>query len=228
MATPETLEALELPGHRPSAPGTGADHPMRTMTRRAAGLLDPPWDREAASEVAALFDSLAPEWHTRESADRTAIVRDALDRGLDPLVRPRSAGPGGTPPVAVELGAGLGTYSGEIAARFSLCLAVELSAEMHRLAHPSGAHRILADGSRLPVPDGSVDAVVLVNCFLFPQEVQRVLRVGGVVLWVNSSGTSTPIHLSTDEVVAALPFATSGVESRAGVGTWCALRREEP
>ena len=61
--------------------------------------------------------------------------------------------------------------------------------------------------------------------FLFPGEIARVLRPGGILLWVNVSGPDTPIHLSTDEVVAALPFEVEGVESTAGAGTWCALRR---
>lgn len=44
-------------------------------------------------------------------------------------------------------------------------------------------------------------------------------------MWVNSSGEQTPIHLTSAEVVAALPFEVTGVESRAGAGTWCVLRR---
>ena len=49
-------------------------------------------------------------------------------------------------------------------------------------------HRVLADGARPPAPDAAADAVVLVNCFLFPDEVDRVLAPDGVVVWVNSSG----------------------------------------
>ena len=56
-------------------------------------------------------------------------------------------------------------------------------------------------------------------------KVARVLRPGGILLWVNVSGPDTPIHLTTTEVVAALPFEVEGVESTAGAGTWCALRR---
>ena len=69
------------------------------------------------------------------------------------------------------------------------------------------------------------DAVVLINCFLFPAEVARILAPDGVVLWVNSSGAETPIHLAPDEVVAALPGRWEGVRSGAGIGIWCALRR---
>jgi hypothetical protein len=70
--------------------------------------------------------------------------------------------------------------------------------------------------------------VVLVNCFLFPQEVVRVLSPGGVVVWVNSSGTNTPIHLPCDDVLAALPGRWAGVQSQAGVGIWCVVHRDEP
>ncbi|MCZ7630611.1 MAG: class I SAM-dependent methyltransferase [Microthrixaceae bacterium] len=191
------------------------------MTRRAAGIEGPPWGPDAAEQTAALFNSLAPEWHTRESEDRTAIVGDAFDRGLDALMDPSIP----TPDVALELGSGLGTYSGLVARRFGLAFAVELSEEMHRRAHRTAAHRLLADGSTLPVRSASLGAVVLVNCFLFPTEIDRVLAPGGTIVWVNSSGESTPIHLSTHEVVDALPFEVSGVEARAGMGTWCALRR---
>ena len=47
----------------------------------------------------------------------------------------------------------------------------------------------------------------------------------GVVVWVNSSGSQTPIHLPAADVAAALPGAWAGVESGAGEGLWCVLRR---
>ena len=73
--------------------------------------------------------------------------------------------------------------------------------------------------------DASVDAVVLINMLLFPGEVDRVLAPGGTVVWINSSGESTPIHLLDEEGAAALPGTWSGVSSRAGIGLWSVLRR---
>ena len=73
--------------------------------------------------------------------------------------------------------------------------------------------------------DRLADAVVLVNCFLFPAEVDRVLAPDGVVVWVNSSGAETPIHLPAEDVVEALPGQWAGVQSGAGIGIWCVLRR---
>jgi SAM-dependent methyltransferase len=189
---------------------------MRIMTRRIAGLVPGGWDARAETLVVETFDQLAPEWHTRTSPERTAVVEDALTRGLDPLLASDGR--------AVEVGSGIGTYSPLLARRFDSVLSFELSWEMLRRAGDDSL-RVMADGGRLPVPDGSAAAVVLINAFLFPAEVDRVLADDGVLLWVNSSGEETPIHLTTDEVESALPFAVSGYESRAGAGTWAALRR---
>jgi SAM-dependent methyltransferase len=212
-----TLSALpekDIPGHQPSVAG-GATHPMRTMTRRAAGLEGAPWDDEARATVAAYFDELAPEWHTRTSPQRDAVITDALERGLDGVVGD----------VCLEVGSGIGAYTGQLASRWRRVVATELSIEMLQRAPQAVGHRLLADGARLPVADGAADAVVLINCFLFPAEVDRVLAPGGVVLWVNSSGEHTPIHLAAEEVVEALPGRWEGVRSGAGIGIWCALRR---
>ncbi len=186
------------------------------MTRRIAGLEPGSWDRESEVLVTRTFDALAPEWHTRTSPERTAIVDDALSRGLDPLL--------GESRLGVEVGSGIGTYTPLLESRFDVLLAVELSAQMLARAPEAGC-RVRADGGRLPVRDGAADAVVLINAFLFPDEVARVLRIGGVLLWVNSSGDQTPIYLSTADVGSALPFPVRGVESRAGAGTWCAVVR---
>lgn len=211
----ELLPAVAIEGHAPSV-GAGPDHPMRVMTRRAAGLEAPPWDAEAVVTVASLFDRLAPEWHTRTSEARTAVVADALGRGG---IEAPAAGSG----PALEVGSGIGAYSALLAERFGRVVSVDLSTEMLRLA-PSTA-RVRADASRLPVAPASVSAVVLVNMFLFPAEVERVLAPGGALVWVNSSGTETPIHLPAEDVVAALPGTWTGVHSSAGVGTWAVVRR---
>jgi hypothetical protein len=189
---------------------------MRILTRRIAGLEPGEWDVDAARVVTTLFDDLAPEWHTRTSPQRTEVVRDAMTRGLLPLM----TGSG----LCVEIGSGIGTYSSLLSSVFDTVLSAELSWEMISRAPPRSG-RVLADGSRLPLADAVADAVVLINAFLFPDEVERVMKRGGAVVWVNSSGEETPIHLATAEVVAALPFDVWGVESRAGVGTWCVLRR---
>jgi SAM-dependent methyltransferase len=209
------LAATAVAGHRASGHGSD-DHPMRIMTRRAAGLLPEPWDAEARAVVAGYFDGLADEWHTRTSPERDAVVLDALERGLPDL---------GRADVCVELGSGTGAYTPMLAERWRRVLAVEVAHEMLRRAPATPGHRVLADGARLPLVDRAASAVVLVNCFLFPAEVDRVLGDDGVVVWVNSSGPQTPIYLPADDVAAALPGEWAGVESGAGEGLWCVLRR---
>lgn len=211
-----TLPAKSIAGHRSSGLGS-PDHPMRIMTRRAAGLHPGGWDATARADVAAYFDALAAEWHTRTSPERDAVVTDALARGL-----PHHVGLGG---VCVELGSGIGAYTPVLARRWRQVLAVEVSLEMLLRASRDVGHRVLADGSQLPLVSGAAGAAVLVNCFLFPAEVDRVLAPGGVVIWVNSSGPETPIHLSADDVVGALPGEWEGVQAVAGAGIWCVLWR---
>jgi hypothetical protein len=210
------LPPVSIEGHQSSGSG-GRDQPMRIATRRAAGLDPGGWTPELRSEVGAFFDAMSSEWHTRTSPQRAAVVQDALERGLG-----RRDSRGG---VAVEVGSGIGAYSGLLAQRFATVLAIDLSLAMLRLA-PSGiAHRIQADAAVLPVRDSSSAAVVLINAFLFPAEVARILARDGALIWVNSSGEQTPIFLSAEDLLLALPGRWTGTSSRAGEGTWCVLRR---
>jgi ubiquinone/menaquinone biosynthesis C-methylase UbiE len=210
------LPPVAIEGHRPS--GAGADHPMRIVTRQAAGLDPGGWTSDVRDRVHHFFDDMAAEWHTRTSPQRTAVVTDALVRGLSTITLP--AGP------VVEEGSGIGAYSGLLAERTGRAvLAVDLSLEMLVRAPARPAHRIQADAARLPIQDAAASAVVLINAFLFPDEIDRVLSPRGAVVWVNSSGEQTPIHLSVDDLVAALPGEWTGVWSRAGEGLWCVIRR---
>ena len=190
---------------------------MRIATRRAAGLHAGGWTGELRHQVEGYFDALAGEWHTRTSPQRTAIVVDALVRGLGPVDSPVG--------MAVEVGSGVGAYSTLLAERVSTVLAIDLSLAMLALAPMGPAHRVQADGAALPVGDGSAAAVVLINAFLFPAEVERVLSPEGALVWVNSSGEHTPIYLSVDDLVAGLPGEWTGTSSLAGEGHWCVLRR---
>lgn len=187
------------------------DHPMRKVTRQVA--FGGGWDAERAAKVAELFDGLAPEWHTRWSAERLDALTDALDRG----------GVGGR--VCLELGSGTGFATALLAERFPVRVAMDLSFEMLRHAPADAAPRAQADAAGLPLRDGSVDALVAVNMLLFPAEVARVLRPSGALVWVNSLGDRTPIYLPAADVAAAMGDGWNGVASSAGQGTWCVLRR---
>jgi len=175
------------------------------------------WTPEQASRVAAVFDELAGGWDERFGAGgHVEPLLDALDRGGVTASEVSTV---------VEVGSGTGAATVVLAQRFRRVLAVDLSFEMLRRSPPSTGLRLQADGAQLPVPDGFADAVVLLNAFLFPAEVDRVLAPAGAVVWVSSIGARTPIHLPPDRVAAALPGAWDGVASEAGAGSWCVLRR---
>ena len=144
-------------------------------------------------------------------------MADALDRGLAAAPSPALRS------TCVEIGSGTGFATGLLAERFPMVLAVDLSAAMLARAPRGPGHRVRADAAHLPVADRSVDVAVLVNALLFPTELCRVLESHAVVVWVNTSGDQTPIHLPADDVAAALPGDWDGVASTAGSGTWCVV-----
>ncbi len=193
------------------------EHPMRLATRRAAGLDTGGWADDLRNDVRTYFDGLAAEWHTRTSPERTLIVDDVLTRGVGHV-----GTPGG---FAVEVGSGIGTYSPLLARRFGTVIAVDLSLPMLRRAPAGPGLRVQADGANLPLRDRSAAAMILINAFLFPDEVARVLVADGLILWLNSAGERTPIYLSAEDLLKALPGKWTGTASRAGDGHWCVLRR---
>ena len=192
----------------------GADHPVRAVTRGVAAD-EAFWTPAAAAEMTERFDELAPDWSNRLRPEEFVGLPDACERGdLDPDA------------LCLEVGSGTGFGTVHLAAHFRQVIALDLSAGMLALAPPDLAPRVRADGAGLPLADASVDVVALVNMLLFPSEVDRVLRPAGAVLWFNTLGVRTPIHLPSSEVAEALPGRWTGVASEALWATWCVLRRE--
>jgi len=202
-----------IPVRQERAANFGTDHPMRVVTREVAFEPDG-WTPERKAEVAALFDEQAPEWHTREVPGRYDALEDALDRGGVPVDG-----------AVLELGSGTGLSTPLLAERFAGLIAADLSFEMLRLAPAAAAPRVQLDSSRLPFPDGALSVVLAINMLLFPREMARVLAPTGVLVWVNTSGDRTPIHLPADDVVQAMGPGWTGTASEAGTGTWCVARR---
>ncbi|GEM_PF-59528 len=193
----------------------GADHPVREVTRGVAAD-ETSWTSDTAAEMTERFDELAPDWSNRLGPEEFVGLPDACERGgLDPAA------------LCLEVGSGTGFGTVHLAAHFRRVIAMDLSAGMLALAPPGLAPRVRADGAGLPLADDSVDVVALINMLLFPSEVDRVLRPGGAVLWFNTLGTRTPIHLPATEVAEALPGTWSGIASEALWATWCVLRREQ-
>lgn len=188
----------------------GANSPMRRVTRQVA--FDDGWDTGRSAKVRDLFDGMASDWHNRVSASRHLPVSDALERG------------GSLSGRVFELGSGIGDSSRLLQDRIGPTVSVDLAMEM-LLRAPVTPPRLRADASRLPFGDGSAGVIVLINALLFPSEIERVLASDGAVVWVNTSGEHTPIHLSAADLVEALPGQWGGVASRADRGTWAVVRR---
>lgn len=206
---------IPCPPDRPEV--GGPDHPMRKVTRQVA--FEPgAWTPERAAKVGELFDAMASGWSERTSTERQDPLRDALTRGgLPEPVRGR----------CLEIGSGTGSSTGDLERRFESVVCVDLSRETLRHALPTQGIRVNADAARLPVADASAACIVLVNALLFPAEVARALAPDGAVVWVNSLGDATPIHLPAADVAEALPGSWGGIASEAGWGTWCVLGRIE-
>lgn len=193
-------------------PVGGPDHPMRKVTRQVA--FEDGWSSGRAAKVAELFDSMAAEWAERKVEPvKAAPVLDAVERGgVDRSGR------------WIELGSGGGAGAILLHDRVERLVSIDLSGEM--LAHaPDLAPKVQADASSLPLPDGCADTVLAINMLLFPAEVDRILAPGGALLWVNTLGDRTPIHLPPPDVVEVLPGEWEAVTARAGSGFWAVVRR---
>lgn len=200
-------------GEPPDDIGTG--HPMRDVTERVAA--DPSaWTPELAQQVGSFFDERAGDWAAQRS-DRSDVLVDALDRGLEQLCEP-----------VVELGAGTGAGTQVLAERVERVVAGDLAAEMLVHLPAQLADRVRLDASALPFADGAVSTLVCVNMLLFADEVRRVLADDGALVWVSSIGERTPIHLSADALASALGERFSVTASRCGWGTWAVARSLRP
>jgi len=195
---------------------TVVNHRMRQVTELVAA--DGTWDEGLVGEVRGLFDSLASDWTaTRDHPTRNAPVLDALDRG------------GVDGRKVLELGAGTCISARDLAGRFDTFVAADLSWGMLSHAVDGAPPLVCTDGSSLPLADGVLDVLVLQNMFLFAAEVDRCLAADGALVWVNSRGPGTPIHLSTGAVLDAMEAATGtgwdAVDSTVGEATWAVVRR---
>jgi len=185
---------------------------MRELTR-AIAVDRAAWTPERAAQITSLFDASASGWRDRDVPERHDALEDALSRG-GPF--PRGW--------CVELGSGTGNATADLRRAFQDVVSLDLSREMLRLAAFRGP-QIQSDASALPLRPASAAVVAVINMFLFPTEIARVLADDGVVVWVSTNGEQTPIYLPPAEVLHALPGTWAGITAEAGWGTWLTARR---
>jgi hypothetical protein len=215
------MNLVELPRVIPEQPGRhvwgDAARPMRELTRAIAFERDA-WTPERQAQIASFFDSMAVEWRDRDRPERHDALADALARG-GPF-------PSGW---CAEVGSGTGNTSDDLRRAFDDVVSLDLSQEMLRRAAVN-RRQVQSDSSSLPLRTGSVGVVALVNMFLFPAEVTRVLADDGVLLWISTNGDETPIYLPPADVLNALnalPGTWQGITAPAGWGTWLTARRRD-
>jgi SAM-dependent methyltransferase len=197
---------LDLP-----PPGDGFLPRLQAISRAVAE--DPTvWSEGLASEVQQIFDERADNWRTHESPEYLAPLFAAL------TTEDVSGGS------CLDVGSGTAIHEQTLVRRFDRVVALDFSAAMLAHADPASAARVRADASALPISSGSVDAVVLVNMFLFAAEYARVLAPRGRIVFVSTRGDATPIYLDPASVRDSLtrhggePFeATTG---RCGISLW--------
>jgi SAM-dependent methyltransferase len=210
------MSMVELPRVIPDQPGRpdwgDAARPMQALTR-AISIGGDVWTPERRAQIASLFDSLASGWRDRDAPQRHDALVDALARG-GPF-------PSGW---CTEVGSGTGNTTADLQQAFRDVVSLDLSGEMLRLSSFK-SRQIQSDASALPLRTGSVSVVALINMFLFPVEVSRVLADDGVLLWVSTNGEQTPIYLPPRDVLSALPGTWEGNTAQAGWGTWLTARR---
>lgn len=208
------IERLDdLHGYRDPDPFAGPDHPIRKVTRAAA--FEDSWTRENASHMSELFDGMAAEWSDRHvGPEKRAPVEDALERGDVPVSGEW-----------LEIGSGTGAGARVLSGRVGSLVCTDLSMGMLLHAPADLAPRVQSDASTLPFADETFDGMLMINMILFPDEVNRVLRPDGTLLWVNTLGDQTPIHLPIDDIIDALPGEWNGRTARAGTGFWLTARR---
>ena len=170
------------------------------------------WTDQERARTIDTYRDLAADWDAHRGGYRAVPLRDALERAEE-----LPAGP------CLEVGAGTGLLTPFLLATWPVVLALDLSWDM--LSRSGHDLRVLADASRLPVADGSAAAVVLADAPLFADEVDRVLRSDGVVVWSNALGAEAPYHLPPEEVLQTLERANPrrrwhGSTSEAGWGSW--------
>jgi SAM-dependent methyltransferase len=175
----------------------------------------------------AQFDSLAPIWDARREGASMLVLEEGFHHA------------GSAPHRILDLGTGTGVAARFLATRFpeaevvGIDLSPRMIEEARALLPAELAGRVrfdVADATRLPYEDGAFELVVLLNMIPFFDELARVTRPGGHVLFGFSSGADTPIYVPPATLGARLREAGFGDfrDLAAGEATGFLARRADP
>jgi SAM-dependent methyltransferase len=125
----------------------------------------------------------------------------------------------------VEIVSGTGRFTGLLGEIFGQVLTVDISGQTPSDAPIDPGSTIRAGAAALPIVTGSLAAVVCIDVFPCPAEIDRVLRPDGALLWISRPGVEHPLFSGTSALVGALGEGWSATESETRWGRWTVLRR---
>lgn len=167
-------------------------------------------------DVADMFDGVARRYDLTNAVlamgqDRRWRVHTTRSLDLKPGER------------VLDLAAGTGTSTADLASTGAWCVAADFSLGMLRLAQQRGLPLVAADGLRLPFADGVFDAVTvsfglrnMADASLALRELARVTRSGGrLVLCEFSRPAFAPLRWGYSVYLKLLPAIARKVSSNA-------------
>lgn len=188
--------------------------------------------RQLAKEIATSSDAWTPELRDRAASYFTI---EASRRGhhrpspahFELLSEAYRAGEVYGERLCLDVGCGTGWYLGWLRLRHRTVVGVDLCTAMLDIIETKGMCRIAADAAYLPVRSSSTSAVISINTFVFPSEVDRVLAKAGVLVVAYTEGDATPISVGFETLLEALGCTWTVTTGHVGPGTWAVFRREE-
>ena len=162
-----------------------------------------------------LFDDVAPHWDAMTSPERLVAFEAALEHVL------------GEPRAILDLGTGTGDGAIALAQHWpdAEVVGVDVSREMLEEARRKAPQLRfeVGDGSALDVPDGAFDLVAMNNVIPFVDELARIVRSGGHVLFAFSRGDETPIYVPPGLLKRKLSRAGFEITAEIGAGPGTAM-----
>ena len=185
---------VSLHWHAPTAVPTEPPPDLHGSTHRSRlalqQVLAHPEDDAAWADLAHTYAGMAAEW------PEWVVSQHWYDA-------PVQAGLRYSRPVpwALEVGCGTGGATASLAAHLETVVATDVNDEMLALATPMPNVRYVASDVRsLPLYDASVLLLVGLNAVPHIREFNRVVALGGQLLWCTSFGPGTPLYVEPERL----------------------------
>jgi SAM-dependent methyltransferase len=211
MSDTEWSETADM--RPPSSDPEPEVHPSRLALER---LLVDPSSSAAWRHLAHAYDAMSAEWDdwVRTQPWYVTPVVEALSR-----TRP--------PAFVVEVGCGSGQLSTILADFAGRAICTDVNLSMLQLA-PRVRNTIyaVADVRFLPFRTMSVPFLVGLNAVPCLPEFNRVVALGGHLLWCTSRGVDTPLYVEPARFMQLAGSSWRGESGTAGSGEWLLLTKE--